>query len=107
MIDVTVDGHVLDARQLEMHYQEDPWPGGSTYALRIVDAEVAALAAQDVDGKTWLTQSETKGMFNLLRPLISMRLGRLPPLYWANTIDRITITDDTLELHGVCSPHVT
>lgn len=108
MISVTVHGNAIDPGQLEMHQQDDPFPGGCRYTLRIVDPELVQIVAVDFPQDTHqvLTPSQTIDLFNLLRPYISLKLGRRRPLFWANTVNELKITDNTLELSGVCSPHV-
>jgi hypothetical protein len=108
MIDVNVDGKAIDPRQLEMHQQDDPFPGGSRYTLCIDDLELAKVVALDFPQtiQQALPQAQAGSLFNLLRPYISQRIGRLKPLFWANTVDGLKITDNIVELSGVCSPHV-
>jgi hypothetical protein len=108
MINVTVDGNSIDPGQLEMHQQNDPFPGGCRYTLRIVDPELAQVVALDFPQaiQQVLTPSQMVDLFNLLRPYVSLKLGRRKSLFWANTVDELKITDNSVELSGVCSPHV-
>ena len=46
-INVAVNGKTIDPRQLEMHQQNDPFPGGLRYTLCIADSELAKVAALD------------------------------------------------------------
>jgi hypothetical protein len=107
MIHATVDGIAIDPGQLEMHYQENPFPGGSRYTLRILSPELAHVFALDFPQRTQrdVSRVETQKLFNLARSHISRHLGRHSPLFWANTVDHLTIFDNAVELSGVCSPH--
>ena len=108
MIEAFVDGNTLDPRALAMHQQNEPFPGGSKYSLRIVDDELAAVVRQKwpLANEQTLTPRQTTSLFNIVRPLISMRLGRTEALFWANTIERLNIDTNAIEICGVCSPNV-
>lgn len=108
MIDAVVDGQKIDPTELEMHHQDQPLPGGSRYTLRVVDPELARVAggAFPVSRQEPLTHPQTVRLFNLLRPYISQKLGRQKPVFWANTVEAIHISETTVEFSGVCSPHL-
>jgi hypothetical protein len=108
MIAVTVDGNAIAPGQLEMHHQDDPFPGGSRYTLCIHDSELAEVVALDFPQtiQQALPEAQAGALFNLLRPYISRHVGRIKPLFWANSVDSMMVTDSTVELSGVCSPHV-
>lgn len=108
MIQVTVDGGPVDARQLEMHHQDDPYPGGSRYTLTVSDRELIELIRRrvSVPART-LSREDTYWVFNMLRLHVSLHLGRdVPLLFWANTVETINMEADTLAVSGVCSRHV-
>lgn len=108
MIDAVVDGQKIDPTELEMHQQDQPFPGGSIYTLRVVDPELARVAGSTfpVSLQEPLTRLQTVSLFNLLRPYISQKLGRRKPAFWANTVDAIRISETTVEFSGICSPHL-
>lgn len=107
MIQATVDGGAVDARRLEMHYQDDPHPGGAQYTLSVDDKELIDLIGRRVRvPASRLSRAETNWVFNLLRLHVSLHSGRGAPLYWANTVETVDEHAGTLRISGVCSPHV-
>lgn len=108
MIQATVDGGAVDARQLEMHYQDDPYPGGARYTLSVADRELIELICRRVAlPARGLSREDTIWVFNMLRLHVSLLEGRgAPLLFWANTVDTISRDADTLSISGVCSRHV-
>lgn len=108
MIEASVNGNMIDPRELAMHQQGEPFPGGLKYSLRIVDDELAEVIRQNwpLANEKALTPRQTVSLFNIVRPLVSMRLGRSEALFWANTIERVEIKGNAIEIVGVCSPHV-
>lgn len=109
MIRLTVDGVELDAGQLEMHYQEDPYPAGSKYHLTIADADLVRVLmgrfGQPLERP--LSATRSIALFNILRMYLSLNCGRRsPPLFWANTVDTISILGDSVAIIGTCSPHL-
>ena len=108
MIEVFVDGRSIDPREFQMLSQVSPSPGGSRYNLRIDDEEIVPIVIGDlkITETRGLTRAETVLLFNLLRPYISLKLGRLTPQFWANTVDSICTNGTALECGGICSPRV-
>lgn len=107
MIQVTVNGGAVDPRRLEMHYQNDPYPGGARYTLTVADRELIDLIARRISIPIGaLSRNETIWAFNMLRLHVSLHVGRGAPLFWANTIETIALDAGTLRISGVCSPHV-
>jgi hypothetical protein len=48
-----------------------------------------------------------RNFLSFLGGMKAIKVGREnPPLFWANTIDEIELSEDSLILKGVCSPHV-
>jgi hypothetical protein len=104
---LTVDGKSLDARRLECHFQEDPYPGGHHYELIIHDMETIAYAKKEFGIGARQRVKNGRLFFGFLGGMKSIKVGREnPPLFWANTIDEIEVSDDKVVLKGVCSPHV-
>lgn len=107
MIQVTVDGGAVDARRLEMHYQDNPYPGGARYTLSVADREMIELIGRRVAlPARGLSREDTNWVFNMLRLHVSLHEGRDSPLFWANTVETISRDADTLNISGVCSRHV-
>lgn len=107
MIHVTADGGAVDARRLEMHDQEDPYPGGARYTLSVDDKELIDLIGRRVSVPTNKpSRAETNWVFNMLRLHVSLHCGRGAPLFWANSIETIDEDAGTLTISGLCSPHV-
>lgn len=107
MIQVTVDGGAVDAGRLEMHYQDDPYPGGARYTLTIADKELIDLIGSRVSVPTGrLSRAETNWVFNMVRLHVSLHGGRGAPLFWANTVETIEADAGTLRISGICSRHV-
>ena len=108
MLEILVDGTPVEPGQLELHQQSDPFPGGSRYKIRATDAELTEVVCQRYPPSLTiqLTQSDVSHIFNMIRLFISMKLERTTPLFWANTIDQMTVDKDTLEIGGACSRHV-
>ena len=106
---LTIDGNAADARRLECHFQDDPFPGGHRYELIIHDKDVIDYAKKKfgIGAGQSVGSFDGRGFFGFLGGMKSIKIGREnPPQFWANTIDDLELSDDKLVLKGVCSPHV-
>jgi hypothetical protein len=103
-----VDGAPADVRALMCHFQQDPYPAGKRYQLRIRDTDVLSEAKKQfgVGARGNLERSKQSSFLTYLFPMIAMKCGQVALQFWANTIDRLEISDDELVLNGACSPHV-
>jgi len=102
-----VDGQSADVRSLMCHFQGDPYPGGLTYQLTIRDAEVISEGKKQfgIGKHRRLDSQKQSGFLSYLFPMIGLKCGRSAFQFWANTIDELDLSEHTLILKGVCSPH--
>ena len=110
VMEVDVDGRPVDPQQLEMHYQNDPFPGGSRYVVCVREQELVddILKRFAVPTQQPLSPSDAIHLFMVLRGYVSFYYGRSKPLlFWANTVESIAVVNGALEVRGICSPHVT
>lgn len=107
LFELKVDGQVADARRLECHFQSDPFPGGHRYELTITDAETIAYAKKEFgNGVHQIDEVKSRNLLSFLGGMKQIKIGREnPPQFWANTIADVEVSDDKLELKGICSPH--
>lgn len=108
MIEVTVDEKAIEPGQLEMHYQAEPFPGGSTYRIVIRDTDLTQTlwtSFGNWQGKP-LPMQQAAHLFNLLRMYVSLKFTKATPSYWANTVETFNLSNDIVEVAGACSPHV-
>jgi hypothetical protein len=109
LFELKVDGQIVDPRQLECHFQSDPYPGGCHYALAISDTETIAHAKKEFGGGIHreIDKSKSCNFLSFLDGIKQIKIGREnPPKFWANTIDDFEVLDDKLLVKGVCSPHL-
>lgn len=107
-IEINVDKMSIQPTQFEMHYQDDPFPGGHRYTMRITDSEMIDYIKDEIEGcpRSDLPRTEASRLFNLIRTFVSFRYKRRDtPLFWANSIESLSYQSDELVLSGVCSPH--
>jgi len=105
---LNVQGKSADVRSLMCHFQQDPHPGGLTYELTIRDSDTIREAGKQFGlGKHQRLDSRKQSSFlSYLFPMIGLKCGRSEFRFWANTIDELELSADTLILKGVCSPYV-
>ncbi len=105
---LNVQGESVDARLLMCHFQDAQYPGGFKYQLTIRDMDVIAEGKKQFgSGKHRGLDSQKQSNFlSYLFPMIGLKCGRSEFRFWANTIDELDLSEDTLILKGVCSPHV-
>src|SRR5947209_5169376 len=103
---LTIDGESADVRSLMCHFQQDAYPGGLAYKLTIRDGDVIAEARKQFrPGKHRQIDSVKQSSFlSYLFPMVGLKCGRSEFRFWANTIDEIELSEDTLILKGFCSP---
>lgn len=108
MIQLLVDDEPVDVTRMEMHFQEDPWPGGSTYCLQIRDEDVigAIRSRFDLGTYTQLGGDEVSFVFMRVRLTVSLKYSRSAPHFWANSVHVMRVAEDEITLRGTCSPHV-
>ena len=106
--ELKVDGQAADARRLECHFQSDPFPGGHHYELAVTDAETIAFARKRFGNGIHqeIGEAQSRDLLSFLDGMKQIKIGREnPPQFWANTIDRLAVSEDRIVLKGVCSPH--
>jgi hypothetical protein len=105
---LNVQGENADVRSLMCHFQQDPHPGGQTYELTIRDSDTITEARKQFgSGKHHRLDSRKQSSFlSYLFPMIGLKCGRSEFRFWANTIEELELSEDTLILKGVCSTHV-
>lgn len=115
---LAVDGRALSLDAMEFHFQEDPYPGGSQYLLRIADEDFSRAISKRFEVGTYadLSAREVGFVFMEIRAMKSFikrrewehsgRVSLGPLLFWANTIGRMSLSPPAVVLSGVCSPNV-
>ena len=107
-IEVMVDETTIQPWQFEMHYQDDPFPGGHRYTMRITDPEMIDYIKDEIQGchRNNLPRSEASRLFNLIRIFVSFRYKRRDnTLFWANSIESLSFQSGEVVFSGICSPH--
>ncbi len=108
LFNLKIDGQAVDARGLECHHQNKPFPGGHHYELIITEGETLSYAKKNFGfGNVQLSEDQSRCLLSFLGGILQIRIGKENlPQFWANTIDGIEILDEKLVLLGICSAHV-
>lgn len=97
------------------HHQDDPYPGGMRYQLRISDPEIVSRLEQKygIGVRANLDQRNTSSIFGAVNIAISFKLIAAHRIKyangigtWINTIQRMEVSPTQVVLFGECSPHV-
>lgn len=110
MLHVSVDGVDVPLNSLWVHFQIDPFPGCHAYHAmiprRLIEGWMQELSDADIETPTVALAEE--GLWNLqdaiAKCLSERALPGAPTQYVLNSIDRIIVKDDGVELFGACSP---
>jgi hypothetical protein len=104
---LNVDNETQNVRSLMFHIQDNPYPGGHRYSLRIQDQDVMHVL-QDVGPGVYrdLSRSQSSSIMNRIFSIIGLKFVRGDFTYWVNTIDYLEVGNDTVLLQGRCSPQV-
>lgn len=111
MIEVFVNGQPADVAQLQFEAQDDPYPGGLTYEIRVEDGEFAAFLGGQFTGGSYerLDTGEANSVFMGLQLLRMQHVQSGAPTsttFVLNTVDRLILNGSKIELRGVASPAV-
>ncbi len=106
-MELLIDDQAQPVESLTSHYQDDPFPGGHRYCLRLVDSGVADdLRRRFSDSVAMPSRNDTEMIFGMLRSVMTFRRLVRPdvsPAFFCNTISRMESTDDVVRCCGVCS----
>src|ERR1700733_13742667 len=109
MLEILVNGTPIKPEQFELHRQSDPFPGGSRYTIKTNETGLVKAVCERYTPSLpkQVSKDDVSRIFNLMRLFISMNFGRSASLlFWGNTIDQLTFDGQTLEINGICSPHL-
>lgn len=108
MIELSVDGSPIEFQRLEMHFQNEPRPGGSMYVLEIDDEDIVAYVKTLCEPGVYspVPDKVARRLLGGIRSLVSFIYSREAPLFWANTVDYLSVSESSVVLRGVCSQHV-
>jgi hypothetical protein len=110
-----IDDQEVDLGNVWVHAQDDPYPGGHRYCLRLPESlaahwmsKVGLEPTQQYDHMEYLSRH---GLFWLDGVLAGWRmqrsdLARMSVTFVINTISKIIPIGLGVEVHGVCSPFV-
>ena len=109
-LNLLVDGSPRDSQDAVWHYQEDPFPGGHRYELRVSGTLTRRLRSILKKLSTPVPRRESNQFFNelyLARARADLRYDTAPrDGYVLNTIESFSLEPGVIILQGVCSPVV-
>jgi hypothetical protein len=107
----TVGGEDVSIGCFMFHFQEDPYPGGLSYKIVILEPELVQelreyFQSRSAENLGW---SDTGHVFRAINLAVSAKYpyekqaNRIR--FWANTIESITFGEGRVVISGICSPH--
>lgn len=106
-ISLSIDGSAVDGLPVEVHFQDDPYPGGHRYCLCSSNSSVLRCVKFVGRGRGMqLTRSQQEDVLRSLGCLLRTIEDRDGSQYMLNTIEEINFDGMEVELIGECSPLV-
>jgi hypothetical protein len=108
MLAIDIDGARIEPNFVVALHQKRPFPGGHRYRLRAEEPRLGERSALPLGSHSRFSEAETNSLFLLLSILLEKvhRVDRRPAAFLVNSIETATVTRDSVEVEGVCSPFV-
>jgi hypothetical protein len=106
-VDVSVDGIRRDQRMIWVHPQDEPFPGGHRYEVRLHGAPALEyLRGQPCPVRTRLDKGDANSFLNLIYWALEAPEPEVAFEFVLNTIDAVEVSGETICITGECSPFI-
>jgi hypothetical protein len=106
-VDVSVDGIRRDQRMIWVHPQDEPFPGGHRYEVRLHGAPALEyLRGQPCPVCSRLDKDDAGSFLNLIYWALEAPEPDVIFQFVLNTIDTVEVSGDTICITGECSPFI-